>query len=201
MEGIYNSLAELAVFNEETIFYHGTSSKFFESIRSKIDCNKSVSTKDFGKAFYMTTNFELAKRTARSKANFSGGNPVVLAYNIKKEYFQKNFKILAFKEINFNWLGYIIQNKSKYLNKLKKEFPTEFDDSFDMVYGPLADGIPKYYYYVDKFNSLKKVTEYDKEKLLADISEGYRFPHFDQIAFKNQESINEMLTFIKKICV
>lgn len=84
---------------------------------------------DFGKGFYLTTDYEQAKKwsilTTERRKN---GKAVITAFEILKED-MRNLAILKFDSANKEWLQFVANNR-----KNKK-----VDDNFDVIIGPVAN--------------------------------------------------------------
>lgn len=174
--------------------YHGTTLLHSQAIQKKINCNKSTRVKDFGKGFYITSNYNLAKQTAIKASNREADDPCVLEFKIDEKFYGTTYSILVFDSINSNWLGYILSNKSRNKNNIIKSFPNYYTEFYDIVYGPLADGVPNYYALVNEFNNLEgEITDEHKRDFMNAISKSFNFPGNDQFRFNNNEDINNLL--------
>ena len=106
------------------IVYHGG----YKKIESpKIIFGKN--TKDFGTGFYCTMIREQAKRWAKRY-----DTPIVNKYNFR---INNNLKILEFKEMNDEWLDFIVSCRSG------------INHDYDIVIGAMADD--QIYNYVSDF--------------------------------------------------
>ena len=106
------------------IVYHGE----YKKIESpKIIFGKN--TKDFGTGFYCTMIREQAKRWAKRY-----DTPIVNKYNFR---INNNLKILEFKEMNDEWLDFIVSCRSG------------INHDYDIVIGAMADD--QIYNYVSDF--------------------------------------------------
>lgn len=85
---------------------------------------------DFGKGFYTTTDFEQAKRWARTKKNrLDGENDIHVYVNVFEYNDNNELKILNFEEATKEWLNFVYKNRQS--NSLVH--------SYDVVKGPVAD--------------------------------------------------------------
>lgn len=108
------------------ILYHGTNVDF-----DRIDLNKSMRFKDFGKGFYLTDIHSQAVEMANRRVRIDGGSPVVQTYRIDEQSDAfRNLSILRFEKPTAQWAEFIFKNRSKALR---------FQHNFDIVYGPIAD--------------------------------------------------------------
>jgi len=103
--------------------YHGTDVRF-----NIPKLSKSISGKDFGKGFYLTTEKSQAIRFSKTKSNKNMGKS---CYLNKYFFFNfKNLKVLEFKDANSNWFNCVIDNR-KYKS-------SKWDD-YDVIIGKIAD--------------------------------------------------------------
>lgn len=178
--------------------YHGTSFHHFPSLFYGIDCTNSSNKKDFGKGFYLTPSFPLAVKNAKKAVKFNPDYPVVVSYKLNPEFMEKHFSILIFDQADEDWLGFIISNKSPHATqRIKNGFPNHFTGNYDIIYGPLADGLPNYKKVIRAFESKETVTMLQRQDFLEDIQSGFPFPEYDQFVFRNQKEINQMLSRTK----
>jgi hypothetical protein len=108
------------------ILYHGTNIDF-----AKICLTKSRVGKDFGFGFYLTPDWQIAKRQAQRKIKQYGeGNEIVQRYNFDENKL-KNLKVLQFDAYTEPWADFVL------LNRQNKEPRSAHD--YDVVIGPIAD--------------------------------------------------------------
>lgn len=196
MGGIIYTLSDFYDPHRLECLYHGTSSHFLPSLLEGIDSCKSQATKDFGQGFYVSSSYSVAASNAKKAANRDPGSlPIVLTYKFKPDYMNKKYSILVFNEPDEEWLGFILSNKCPGMKKSKCHFPNRFPGSYDIIYGPLADGFPAFMATVKSFEKTHVVTEADEALLLERISSGFDFPSEDQFVFKYD--VNSMLTRTK----
>lgn len=110
------------------IVYHGTNGDIRE-----ICLTAGSRYKDFGQGFYVTPDFETAKRMAIKKANLFSGTPTVIEYQFDETAFEsEELNTLEFPEkATGAWIRFIYDNR----NRRKKYQPHDFD----IVKGPIAD--------------------------------------------------------------
>lgn len=108
------------------ILYHGTNVDF-----DRIDLNKSMRFKDFGRGFYLTDIRSQAVEMANRRVRIDGGSPVLQSYAIddQSDAYRK-LSILRFENPTAQWADFIFKNRSRTLR---------FQHGFDIVYGPIAD--------------------------------------------------------------
>lgn len=106
------------------ILYHGSN----VSIET-IDLSCSKPNKDFGRAFYLSSDISQAEEMARAKCIQFGGIPHVTTFEVDDEAMALlNYK--RFEEYNHEWARFVYDNRDE-----KKEFT----HNYDIVYGPIAD--------------------------------------------------------------
>lgn len=130
----------------ETCWYHGTNeSSAYDICESGIDFSKSKKELDFGSGFYLTDDFEVAKKRAISQTIKYNRiykveeNPAIVTVIID-ENILKQLTIKSFEYCNKEWLKFVIANR---LSKeyLEKQSITEqnIDLKYDVVKGSIAD--------------------------------------------------------------
>ena len=110
------------------ILYHGTYTDF-----QRIDLDKCMPYKDFGKGFYLTDIEQQAKDMAIRKSKFiSNGKPYVLQYEFDEKYLiDGTLKVKIFEAPTKEWAQFIIDNRYNPDNKKIHDY--------DVVIGPIAD--------------------------------------------------------------
>ncbi len=89
----------------------------------------SVRALDFGRGFYLTSDFDQAARWARTAVLRRGeGSAVVSVYEFD-EVAASSLKILRFDSPDSGWLKYVTRNRTQ---------PSD-DQDFDIVVGPVAN--------------------------------------------------------------
>ena len=84
---------------------------------------------DFGKGFYVTSDYEQARKWAISTTERREvGIPIISVYEINDEDLRK-LSILEFDSANKEWLQFVANNRK---NKIK-------EDNLDVVIGPVAN--------------------------------------------------------------
>ncbi len=106
--------------------YHGTN-QFF----SKIELKKSKPNKDFGRGFYLSSDYEQALNMAKIKVEQSReGTPVVLEYEVD-EFAIDALHVLRFTDYSEHWAEFILANRGNNTGKPVHDY--------DIVIGPIAD--------------------------------------------------------------
>lgn len=106
--------------------YHG-STVYIE----KIDLSKSKPNKDFGKAFYLSTDKNQALEMAQFKAEFEDSTPIVNVYEFDESLLQQ-FCYKHFEEYSKEWAQFVYNNHRSEPNGLTLH-------NYDIVYGPIAN--------------------------------------------------------------
>lgn len=104
--------------------YHGTNTTF-----DKVELDKCLPYKDFGRGFYLTTIRTQALARAKNKCNFEGGAPTILAYQFDEEELA-NLNVKYFEKPTEEWANFIFANRNKRNKKMH---------NYDIVIGPVAD--------------------------------------------------------------
>jgi len=113
------------------LFYHGTN-----EVIGGIDFLKSRLRTDFGRGFYLSSEFDTARDWAMGKAGFSGV-ATVMRYEICDSLFNDdalNYKKFAAPSIE--WLDFISDNRQRNIGKKGLKEPRHY---FDVVTGPIAN--------------------------------------------------------------
>ena len=104
--------------------YHGTNTTF-----DKVELDKCLPYKDFGRGFYLTTLRTQALARAQNKCTFEGGAPTILAYQFDEEELA-NLNVKYFEKPTEEWANFIFANRNKRNKKMH---------NYDIVIGPVAD--------------------------------------------------------------
>lgn len=104
--------------------YHGTNTTF-----DKVELDKCLPYKDFGRGFYLTTIRTQALARAKNKCNFEGGAPTILAYQFDEKELA-NLNVKYFEKPTEEWANFIFANRDKRNKKMH---------NYDIVIGPVAD--------------------------------------------------------------
>ena len=132
-----------------------------------IDSNRAL---DFGKGFYLTTDFEQAKKWSKSTLyRRKTGKALVSVYEISEEDFKK-LSILKFDSANKEWLQFITNNRTR----------KTFEDNSDIIIGPVANDntMPVIELYISgQYDSNEAIKRLLTQKLK------------DQVVFKNEKGL------------
>ncbi len=154
------------------LLYHGSNVTV-----EKPNIIQSERTLDFGTGFYLTTDFEQAKRwailtTSRKKE----GIPTVNVFEIEDKV---NLKVLKFNGPDKEWLEFVTNNRK---NK-------NYKNDYDLIIGPVANDntMPVINLYVNGVYN-------EKEALKRLLPQKLK----DQVVFKNTKAL-KYLNFKEKI--
>lgn len=154
------------------LLYHGSNVTV-----EKPNIIQSERTLDFGTGFYLTTDFEQAKRwailtTSRKKE----GIPTVNVFEIEDKV---NLKVLKFNGPDKEWLEFVTNNRK---NK-------NYKNDYDLIIGPVANDntMPVINLYVNGIYN-------EKEALKRLLPQKLK----DQVVFKNTKAL-KYLNFKEKI--
>ena len=107
--------------------YHGSNIKILT-----IDLEKGRLGKDFGKGFYLSSEYEQAERMAQITSVRRGGEPMITTFVFDEtKLCDKNLKVKIFEGYSIEWAQFILKNR---LNNT----PEQAHD-YDIVIGPIAD--------------------------------------------------------------
>ena len=108
------------------ILYHGSNTMI-----NVIDLTKSKRYKDFGQAFYLSTEEEQARKMAIAKVVQFGGEESVTLFDFKETCLSSNdLQVKCFTEYSREWAEFVFNNRDEN---------QDFLHSYDIVYGPIAD--------------------------------------------------------------
>ena len=107
------------------ILYHGSTVDI-----ERIDLQKSKPNKDFGRAFYLSANYDQALEMAQFKAEFAELPPVVNVYRFDEKLLQE-FKYKRFEAYTEEWAHFV------YSHRTDPEGRNLHD--YDVVFGPIAN--------------------------------------------------------------
>lgn len=148
------------------ILYHGSN-----VVVKEPQIIKSKRLLDFGTAFYLTSDFEQAKKWAiRTTARRAAGVPTISVFSINENEIEK-LHSLTFDRADKEWLRYISLNRTE----------KSAGDSYDLVVGPVAND-----------QAIRTVNNYLKGYFDEDIAIKLLLPQNlkDQYAFKTEKSLS-----------
>lgn len=148
------------------ILYHGSN--------IKIKTPKIIPSKrllDFGMGFYLTSDFEQARKWAvRTTSRRESGIPTISMFSIGESDIKK-LERLEFKVASKEWLRYISMNRTDQSVK----------DSYDIVMGPVAND-----------QAIRTINNYLKGYFNEDIAIQLLLPQNlkDQFVFKTERALS-----------
>ncbi len=147
------------------ILYHGSN---VEVQKPKLIPSKRLL--DFGAGFYLTSDFEQAKKWAIRSTNIREiGVPTVSIFEVSQEEFE-TLKLLEFDNAGREWLQYIATHRTgKGTN-----------DNYDVVFGPVAND-----------QAIRTVNNYLKGYFPEDVAIQLLLPQKlkDQYAFRTEKAL------------
>ncbi len=105
--------------------YHGSTTDI-----QHIELSKSKPNKDFGRAFYLSVDFEQAMEMAQFKADIEDAAPVINAYEFDDALFQQ-FRCTRFDDYTEEWAPFVYDHRTEPSGLTLHDF--------DIVYGPIAN--------------------------------------------------------------
>jgi hypothetical protein len=115
--------------------YHGSNIEI-----ERVDLTQCRPFKDFGRGFYTTPlkeqAREMAKRTVRI---YKEGTPCITEFFFDEKILEdKQFNIKRFKEPNFEWAQFVVNNRNHNYQDIAS-FKCNVDGKYDIVTGPVAN--------------------------------------------------------------
>ena len=108
------------------ILFHGSNIKI-----DVIDLTQSKRYKDFGQAFYLSTEEEQARKMAIAKVVQFGGEESVTSFDFNESCLSSDeFQVKCFTEYSREWAEFVFNNRDEN---------QDFSHEYDIVYGPIAD--------------------------------------------------------------
>lgn len=132
---------------------------------------KSRRLLDFGIGFYLTSDFEQAKKWALRTTNRRGeGVPSISLFGVEPAEMEK-LETLIFETADKEWLKYVSANRTGQL----------MIDSYDVVHGPVAND-----------QAIRTVNDYLEGRFTEDIAIQLLLPQKlkDQYAFKTEKALS-----------
>ena len=125
---------------------------------------------DFGAAFYLTSDFEQARKWSEHAVKIRGtGKPAVSVFEFDDACLQ-NLKLLKFDAPDHAWLRFVAANRTG----------KPVDDAYDLIIGPVAND-----------QSIRTVNDYLNGYFTEDIAIRLLLPQKlkDQYAFKTEAAL------------
>ena len=107
------------------ILYHGSTVDI-----TNIDLTKSKPNKDFGRAFYLSANYDQALEMAQFKAEFAELPPVVNVYRFDEKLLRE-FKYKRFEAYTEEWAHFVYNHRTEPQGRTLHDY--------DVVFGPIAN--------------------------------------------------------------
>lgn len=193
-------------------WYHGTSSLHIDSFNRKgISVNSGRRKSDFGRGFYLTSNWEQAYRWAKSACKREKAvNPhkELFPIIVECEVFTEAFRELDYKiftETDIEWAHFILENRTiqetiaynmkdnlfnpelKGLSSYEEETLIQMgatSSPYHCIYGPMADGRNLRLY----LERVKRGKMTHDEFLKSVTSIKYKFPISHQLSINTDEA-------------
>lgn len=145
------------------VLFHGTLMDRADNIiKNGVDFSLLKPRADFGKGFYLTDSYALAKNTAivrynqEKMSNKTSYAPVVMKFNILRNDFDGEIHIKEFYGESIEWKKFVCTNRwNKNVLKLHPDYDNNIDMKYDIVIGLTADGK------MGNINKLIKEDNYD----------------------------------------
>lgn len=147
------------------ILYHGSNVEVKKPL-----IIKSKRLLDFGGGFYLTSEYEQAKKWAvRTTARRAEGRPTISVYNVDDEKLKK-LSLLVFEKADKEWLRYISIYRTDKLAS----------DSYDIVIGPVAND-----------QAIRTINDFLKGRFTENMAVQLLLPQKlkDQYAFKTDKAV------------
>lgn len=106
------------------LLFHGSNMEIGD-----VDLAKSRPYKDFGKAFYLSTDKSQALEMARFKVLTQGGTETITVFDFDDNAVE-GLKIKHFDGYTLEWAEFVFNNRDER---------NDFQHDFDIVYGPIAN--------------------------------------------------------------
>lgn len=103
--------------------FHGSNMRVIE-----IDLAKSRPAKDFGRAFYLSSDREQAEEMAQFKVDTFGGEVVINEFELDESALEE-LRFIHFDSYNEAWARFVLSNRAT----------NDSVHDYDVVYGPIAN--------------------------------------------------------------
>lgn len=107
------------------ILYHGSTVDI-----QRIDLQKSKPNKDFGRAFYLSANYDQAMEMAQFKAEFAELPPIVNVYRFDEKLLRE-FNYKRFETYTEEWAHFVYNHRTEPQGRTLHDY--------DVVFGPIAN--------------------------------------------------------------
>ncbi len=162
--------------------YHGTTYQNAKSVCRSINLEANVTTPDFGKGFYLTSNFHQAVRWARGKANdtFRKDFPAIVTVRLDLDRL-KRLHGLVLHEPNRQW-GKLIANCRLH---------PQCKHDYHYVCGYMADGGRKLFHALENYDE-DKLDEFVRNITPMDLTQ-------NQLSLHTKEAIGCIISLSYKM--
>lgn len=149
----------------------------FHGSNMEIAAPKIIESKrllDFGHGFYLTSDYEQAKKWAvRTATRREEGRPVISVFEAEENEIEK-LNVLRFEKPDRAWLVYVSENRTN----------SNSADNYDIVAGPVAND-----------QAIRTVNNYLRGYFNEDIAIQLLLPQKlkDQYAFKTKEALSLLI--------
>lgn len=107
------------------ILYHGSNQRV-----QQIELSKSRPAKDFGRAFYLSSEYDQAVEMAKFKSETFGGDIIINEFELDESALSMpDLKLLRFDAYSEEWARFVLANREARYNI----------HDFDIVFGPIAN--------------------------------------------------------------
>ena len=153
--------------NQIEKLYHGTNQKF-----DAFDFNKAKNFKDFGKGYYLTTDFNQAQKWAQKRGE-KAKKAYIYCYDVA-DVQTDSLKILELLQYDQKWLEFISENRIEGR-----------EPDYDIIYDRIADN-----QYLEISNTLLdyKQSRISSEEAIERIR--WKNTKADQYCFKSKEALD-----------
>ena len=153
--------------NQIEKLYHGTNQKF-----DAFDFNKAKNFKDFGKGYYLTTDFNQAQKWAQKRGD-KAKKAYIYCYDVA-DVQTDSLKILELLQCDQKWLEFISENRIEGR-----------EPDYDIIYDRIADN-----QYLEISNTLLdyKQSRISSEEAIERIR--WKNTKADQYCFKSKEALD-----------
>ena len=108
--------------------YHGSNVRITD-----IDLKQCNPYKDFGQAFYLTTDKKQAIDVANARVDIYGGNPVINIYQFDEQLLKEGaLSYKSFDGYTEEWADFVYQHRDETI-------VPPYMHPYDVVYGPIAN--------------------------------------------------------------
>ncbi len=111
-------------------FYHGSNVRIID-----IDLRQCNPYKDFGQAFYLTTEQDQANEVALARVDIFGGVSIVNTYQFDEQLLKDGtLSFRSFDGYTEEWADFVYQHRDETM-------VPPYMHSYDVVYGPIANDL------------------------------------------------------------